>query len=60
MNQLARVLWVVVDCFAWRQGVSSLVMSQDPLVQRQIEGSALGVLREVLTWEAPPLSTASG
>ncbi|MGH3824764.1 MAG: hypothetical protein ACRDRA_18315 [Pseudonocardiaceae bacterium] len=39
------------DCFAWRKRMSPLIVSQDALVQRQVEGSALDVLNEVLTWE---------
>lgn len=42
------------DCFAWRQRTSSLIVSQDALVQRQVEGSALDVLNEVLRWEPEP------
>jgi hypothetical protein len=29
------------DCFAWRQRTGPLVVSQDVLVQRKVEGSAL-------------------
>jgi len=39
------------DCFAWRKRTSSLIVSPDALVQRRVEGSALEVLNEVLTWE---------
>ncbi len=39
------------DCFAWRRRTSSLVVSPDALVQDWVEGSALKVLSEVLTWE---------
>jgi hypothetical protein len=39
------------DCFAWRKRTSSLIVSQDALVRRQVEGSALEVLNEVLSWE---------
>jgi hypothetical protein len=39
------------DCFAWRKRTSSLIVSQDALVQCQVRGSALEVLNEVLTWE---------
>ena len=46
------------DCFAWRQRASSLIVSRDALVQRRVEGGALDVLREVLTWETRPLATA--
>jgi hypothetical protein len=42
------------DCFAWRKRISPLIMSQDALVRRRIEGSALDVLNEVLTWEPGP------
>jgi hypothetical protein len=41
------------DCFAWRERASSLIVSQDALVQRTVEGSALDVLNDVLTWEGP-------
>lgn len=39
------------DCFAWRKRTTSLIVSQESLVQRRVEGSALEVLNEVLTWE---------
>jgi hypothetical protein len=39
------------DCLAWRKRISSLIVSEDALVQRRVEGSALDVLNEVLTWE---------
>lgn len=39
------------DCFAWRSRTSSLIVGHDALVQRTIEGSALDVLNDVLTWE---------
>ncbi|MGH3692749.1 MAG: hypothetical protein ACRDRX_01880 [Pseudonocardiaceae bacterium] len=39
------------DCFAWRKQVSSLIVSEDALVQRRVEGGALDVLNEVLRWE---------
>ncbi|MGH3966264.1 MAG: hypothetical protein ACRDRY_23960 [Pseudonocardiaceae bacterium] len=42
------------DCFAWRRRTSSLIVSEDALVQRQMEGSALDVLNEVLTWDSRP------
>lgn len=38
------------DCFAWRKRVSSLIVSEGALVQRRVEGSALNVLNEMLTW----------
>lgn len=41
-------------CFALRKRTSSLVVSEDALVQRRVEGSALDVLNEVLTWEPRP------
>ncbi|MGH3693294.1 MAG: hypothetical protein ACRDRX_04715 [Pseudonocardiaceae bacterium] len=37
------------DCFAWRKRMSSLIVSEDALVQRRVEGGALDVLNEVLT-----------
>jgi hypothetical protein len=42
------------DCLAVRQRTSSLIVPGGALVQRQVEGSALDVLNEVLTWEPPP------
>lgn len=42
------------DCFAWRKRTSSLIASQDALVRRHVEGGALEVLNEVLTWEPGP------
>lgn len=39
------------DCLAWRQRTSSLIVSADALVQRRVQGSALEVLSEVLTWQ---------
>jgi hypothetical protein len=36
-----------------RQRTSSLIVPGGALVQRQVEGSALDVLNEVLTWESP-------
>ena len=39
------------DCFAWRKRISSLIVSGNGLVERQVDGSALDVLNEVLTWE---------
>lgn len=39
------------DCFARRKRASSLVVSEDALVQRRVEGSALHVLNKVLIWE---------
>ena len=42
------------DCFAWRKRTSSLIVSHDALVQSQVEGSALEVLNEVLSWEPGP------
>jgi hypothetical protein len=41
------------DCFTWRMRTSSLIVSQDALVQRTVEGSALDVLNDVVTWEGP-------
>ncbi len=39
------------DCFAWRQRASPLIVPGNGLVERRVEGSALDVLNEVLTWE---------
>ncbi len=39
------------DCFAWRKRMSSLIVSEDALMHCRVEGSALDVLNEVLTWE---------
>ena len=38
-------------CFAWRQRTTSLIIPGSGLVERQIEGSAIDVMNEVLTWE---------
>lgn len=40
------------DCFAWRRRTSSLIVSHDALVQHQVQGGALEVLNEVLSWES--------
>ena len=42
------------DCFAWRKRTSSLIVSEDALMHCRVEGSALDVLNEVLTWEQRP------
>lgn len=39
------------DCFAWRQRTSSLIVPGRERVERKVEGSALDVLHEVLTWK---------
>lgn len=39
------------DCFACRQRISSLIVPGRGLVERQVEGDALDVLHEVLTWQ---------
>jgi hypothetical protein len=39
------------DCLALRQRASSLIVPGNALVQRRVDGSALDVLNEVLTWE---------
>jgi hypothetical protein len=39
------------DCFAWRKRISSLIVSEDALMQRRVEGGAIEVLNEALTWE---------
>lgn len=41
------------DCIAWRERTSSLIVSQDALVQRTVEGGALEVLHDVLSWDRP-------
>ncbi|MGH3929420.1 MAG: hypothetical protein ACRDTF_05520 [Pseudonocardiaceae bacterium] len=41
-------------CFAWRKRTSSLIVPGDALVERRVDGSALTVLNEVLTWETKP------
>lgn len=41
-------------CFAWRKRKSSLITAGDELVERRVDGSALDVLNEVLTWEPEP------
>ncbi|MGH3840936.1 MAG: hypothetical protein ACRDS0_05735 [Pseudonocardiaceae bacterium] len=38
------------DCFAWRQRRSSLIIPGSGLVERQVDGSAIDVLNEVLMW----------
>ncbi|HKR51680.1 MAG TPA: hypothetical protein VJT72_19275 [Pseudonocardiaceae bacterium] len=42
------------DCLAMRQRTSSLIVVGNGLVERRVEGSALEVLNEVVTWEPPP------
>jgi hypothetical protein len=39
------------DCLAWRTRTSSLIVPGDALVERRVQGSALTVMNEVLTWE---------
>lgn len=39
------------DCFAWRKRRSPLIVRGDGLVERQVTGSAVNVLNEILTWE---------
>lgn len=39
------------DCFAWRTRTSSLIVPGSGLVDRRVEGGALAVLTQVLTWE---------
>ena len=38
------------NCFAWRQRATSLIIPGSGRVERQIDGSAIDVLNEVLTW----------
>lgn len=40
------------DCFAFRKRRSSLIIPGDGLIERRIDGNALNVLNEVLTWES--------
>lgn len=42
------------DCSALRQRTSSLIVPGSALVEHRVEGSAIDVLNEVLTWEPPP------
>ena len=42
------------DCLAMQQRTSSLVLPWGGRVERHVEGSALEVLNEVLTWGPPP------
>ncbi|MGH3823038.1 MAG: hypothetical protein ACRDRA_09430 [Pseudonocardiaceae bacterium] len=42
------------DCFAWRKRISPLIVQGDGLVEHQVNGSAVDVLNEVLTWETGP------
>jgi hypothetical protein len=39
------------DCLALRQRTSPLILPGDALVERRVDGNALDVLNEVLTWE---------
>lgn len=39
------------DCFAWRQRITSLIIPGSGQVERQIGGSAIEVMNDVLTWE---------
>jgi hypothetical protein len=39
------------DCLALRQRASLLIVPGGALVERRVDGSALDVLNEVLTWE---------
>lgn len=38
-------------CFAWRKRTSSLIVPGEGLVERRVDGHALTVLNDVLTWE---------
>jgi hypothetical protein len=53
---LVRIEGFSRDCSAWREWTSSLIVSPDELVhcQRRVQGSAVHVLNEVLTWELSP------
>ncbi|MGH8348259.1 MAG: hypothetical protein ACRES5_17065 [Pseudomonas sp.] len=39
------------DCFALRKRRSRLIIQGDGLVERRVDGRAIDVLNEVLTWE---------
>lgn len=39
------------DCSAWRVRRSSLIIPSGELIERRVDGSALTVLNEALTWE---------
>lgn len=41
------------DCFAWRERMSSLIVSEDARVHHHVAGGAIDVLNEVLAWESP-------
>jgi hypothetical protein len=45
------------DCFALRKPLSSLNIPGNARVERRVDGSALEVLNEVLTWELGPQPT---
>jgi hypothetical protein len=42
------------DCFAWRNRTSSLIVPGEGLVERRVQGHALAVLNDVLTWKTAP------
>lgn len=42
------------DCVAWRTRTSPLIVPGSELVDRRVQGGALTVLNEVLTWEPRP------
>lgn len=46
------------DCFAWRKRISSLAVPGNSVMERRVDGSALEVLNEVLTWELEPEPTS--
>jgi hypothetical protein len=46
------------NCFALRKRTSSLSVPGNTLVERRVDGSALEVLNEVLTWELGAGSTS--
>ena len=39
------------DCCGWRRRKTSLMVADEVLIERRVDGSALTVLREVLSWE---------
>lgn len=42
------------DCFAWRKRTTSLIVPEGGLVEHRVDGRAVDVLNEVLTWEQEP------
>ncbi|MGH3768473.1 MAG: hypothetical protein ACRDS0_16495 [Pseudonocardiaceae bacterium] len=42
------------DCVAWRQRETSLIIPGSGRVERRVDGGAIDVLNEVLTWDRQP------